>query len=171
MPQKEAPSDRTHQDGQHENVYICGDAMRRYQQVRVENLAGFGFQHIKAGAVYFACVFAAGFALGAIRIPFLVPRLGVRIAELLEMPVMFVVILMSAKWIVRRFQLPAVPPIRLTVGVIALVLMLLAEFSMALLLQGLSAIEYLSTRDPVSGTVYYLMLLLFAAMPVLLDRK
>lgn len=33
---------------------------------------------------YFAMVFAAGVLLALIRIPFLVPRLGVRMAELIE---------------------------------------------------------------------------------------
>jgi hypothetical protein len=37
----------------------------------------------RAGGTYFAMVFGAGFVLGLIRVPFLAPRLGVRIAELL----------------------------------------------------------------------------------------
>ncbi|MBP8296721.1 MAG: hypothetical protein KAX84_11480 [Burkholderiales bacterium] len=36
-----------------------------------------------AALTYFALVFAAGFVMGAVRVPFLVPRLGVRVAELL----------------------------------------------------------------------------------------
>ena len=43
---------------------------------------------IKAGIAYFALVFGAGFVLGMIRVPFLVPRLGERVAELVEMPFM-----------------------------------------------------------------------------------
>lgn len=43
---------------------------------------------LKAVTVYFARVFATGFVLGSIRVPFLVPRLGVRYAELIEMPIM-----------------------------------------------------------------------------------
>ena len=55
---------------------------------------------IKAGLAYFALVFGAGFVLGSIRVPFLVPRFGERVAELIEMPIMFVVILVSARFIV-----------------------------------------------------------------------
>ena len=39
---------------------------------------------LKASFGYFLLVFAVGFALGAIRVPFVVPRLGVRWAELLR---------------------------------------------------------------------------------------
>lgn len=44
-------------------------------------------QIFKSGVAYFGLVFGAGFLLGCIRVPFLVPRLGARVAELLEMPV------------------------------------------------------------------------------------
>ena len=46
----------------------------------------------KAGTAYFALVFGAGFVMGAIRVPLLVPRLGERVAELIEMPFMCIVI-------------------------------------------------------------------------------
>ena len=38
---------------------------------------------VTAAAAYFILVFGAGFVLGSIRLPFLVPRLGERTAELL----------------------------------------------------------------------------------------
>ena len=37
---------------------------------------------VKAGVLYFAIVFGAGFALGPIRILWAVPRYGTRVAEL-----------------------------------------------------------------------------------------
>jgi hypothetical protein len=61
---------------------------------------------IKAGITYFARVFGAGFVLGSIRVTFLVPRLGARVAVLIEMPLMFVVILVGARFITRLFALP-----------------------------------------------------------------
>jgi len=119
---------------------------------------------LKAGLVYFALVFAAGFLLGLVRVPLLVPRLGVRFAELLEMPLMLLVIVCSARYVVRRYR-PLHWRSRLLVGVIALSLLATAELLFAALLQGQTPAEYVASRDPVSGAVYLGMLLLFAAMP------
>jgi len=126
---------------------------------------------LRAGVRYFALVFAAGFVLGPIRITFLEPRLGVRFAELLEIPVMITVVFLSARWVVRRCAVPPVWSARLGMGFLALILMLSAEFGLVLRLRGLSPSEYLATRDPVSGTAYYLSLALFAAMPWMVRRS
>ena len=89
----------------------------------------------RAGAAYFALVFGAGFVLGMVRVPFLVPRLGERWAELVEMPIM------------------------------AAVIFLAAELALAVVLQDRTLAEYIRSRDPVSGSVYLALLLGFAAMP------
>ena len=125
---------------------------------------------IKAGLAYFVLVFGAGFMLGAIRVPFLVPHLGERIAELIEMPFMFVIVLLSARFIVRRFALPATISVRLSVGLLALGLALAAEVLLAVAIQKRSLGEYIASRDPVSGTVFLLMLVLFALMPLIIAR-
>ena len=54
-------------------------------------------QVLKAGAVYFAVVFAVGFVLGTIRTLWVVPRFGARTAELMEMPVMLAVTIVAAR--------------------------------------------------------------------------
>ena len=46
-------------------------------------------QILKAGVLYFALVFGAGFVLGPIRILWVVPRFGTSMAELMETPIMF----------------------------------------------------------------------------------
>jgi len=125
----------------------------------------------KAGLLYFALVFGAGFVLGSIRILWVVPRFGARMAELMETPIMFVVTIAAARWIVRRLAVPSVPSRRLAMGCIALGLMLIAEFTLVLWLRSLSIGEYLSSRDPLSGTVYYAMLAVFAIMPLLVARR
>ena len=126
---------------------------------------------LEAGGLYFAVVFGAGFVLGLIRILWVVPHLGTRIAELMESPLMLVVIGVAAPWVVRRMSVPPAVASRLGMGGSALALMLAAEFLFVLRLRGLSISEYLAARDPVSGTVYYMMLVLFAVMPLLTARK
>jgi hypothetical protein len=124
-----------------------------------------------AGVLYFAAVFAAGFALGAVRVALIAPRIGERAAELMETPVMLAVIVLSARWVVRRFALAPAPAIRLGTGMLALVLMLAAEFFLVLRLRGLTVVEYLAGRDPVSGTAYYASLGVFALMPLVVGRN
>ena len=128
-------------------------------------------QILKCGVLYFAFVFGAGFVLGPIRILWVVPRVGERMAELMEMPIMFVVIFFAAGWIVRRLGKPSTPSRRLGTECVALGLLLFMEFSVVLRLQGLSLSDYFARRDPVSGTVYYLMLGVFAIMPLLVARR
>ena len=123
---------------------------------------------LKAAVVYFALVFGAGFVLGPIRIVFIVPRFGVRLAELMEFPVMLVIIVLTSRWLVRKFQLAAHAWL---VGFLALGLMIAFEFTLVLWLRGLTLSEYFRERDPVAGVGYYLMLLVFAAMPFFMAHK
>lgn len=133
--------------------------------------AQFEFQRcLKAGVSYFALVFAAGFALALIRVPFLVPRFGVRAAELAEMPVMFIAILLASRFVVRRFALSRSTCERLMVGGIALLLLLCGELLLATMVQDQSIAQYIASRDPVSGSVYLAMLGVFALMPFVLAQ-
>jgi len=125
---------------------------------------------VKAGLACFATVFGAGFVFGSIRVPLLVPRLGVRTAELLEMPLMLVVIVLSARWTVRCFDLPPAAGVRLGTGLLALALLVGTELALSVLIAGRPLADYLAGRDPVSGSVYLALLVLFAAMPLVLAR-
>ena len=126
---------------------------------------------LTAGLAYFAWVFAAGFLLGSIRVPLLVPRLGERMAELMEMPLMAAVIWLASADVIRRFELPPRPAIRLTTGLLALALLVTAELLLAVALADRTLGQYLASRDPVSGTVYLGMLVLFATLPLLRSRR
>jgi len=109
---------------------------------------------LKSAFLYFLIVFGAGFILGTVRTLFVVPRIGTRRAELLETPLMIVIIFLSARWIVGQFVLPLTLTSRLGMGCIALCFMLIAEFTLVLRLRRMSLAEYFASRDPVSGTVY-----------------
>lgn len=121
---------------------------------------------LKAAILYFAIVFGIGFVLGTVRTLWLVPRLGDRTAELLEMPVMLLVIVMAARLVVQVQSIPGTKAARLVVGFIGLILMLAAEFGFVLWLRGISLRQYVGTRDPVAGTLYYIMLGVYALMPL-----
>lgn len=132
---------------------------------------GWGATVLAAGGTYFLGVFACGFLLGVGRALWLVPRVGERWAELIEIPIMLGVIYLAARWVSRRFSLRTHGRLaQAGAGLLGLILLLAAELGFVLQLRGLSLAQYLEGRDPVSGTAYALSLLLFAAMPVLVSR-
>lgn len=128
-------------------------------------------QILKAGALYFALVFGAGFVLGTIRTLWIVPSLGARKAELMEAPIMFLVTILASRWVVRHLAISSSLHQRLAVGLVALGLLLFAEVTVVLWMRGLTIAEYVAGRDPVAGTVYVAMLAVFAAMPFFVVRK
>jgi len=112
-------------------------------------------QVVKAGVLYFVAVFAGGFVLGAIRTLWVVPRVGTRTAELMEMPIMLAVTIVAARWTVLRLSVPMMSSARLGMGCIALVLMLVAEFGFVLWIRGsrsrsISPPETLCLEQPIT---------------------
>jgi hypothetical protein len=124
-----------------------------------------------AGVVYFVLVFGAGFVLGVIRTLWVEPQVGTRLAELLELPVMLGVMVVAARWTIRRLAVPARPSNRLGMGFLGLGLLIAAELALVVALRGMTLQGYFATRDPVTGTLFYLMLGVFALMPLAVARK
>ena len=124
-------------------------------------------QLLKAAMMYFALVFGAGFALGTIRVLWVVPAVGTRTAELLEAPLMLVVIIVAARWVARHVEVPLTASSRLGMGGIALALVVVLDSTVVLWIRGLSISQYFEAFDPVAGTVYFVMLGVFAMMPLL----
>lgn len=120
---------------------------------------------LKAAATYFALVFGVGFLLGCVRVPLLVPRVGVRTAELIEAPFMLLAIVLAARWITRAF--PGSRAQHIAVGVLAGFFLLLAELLVGVIIGGVSVWDVFFDRDPVSGAVYYGLVVLFVVMPAL----
>jgi hypothetical protein len=86
---------------------------------------------IRAGLLYFLGVFAIGFALGTLRTLVLVPRFGALAAVAVELPLM----LLASWWVcgavLRRIRLPPERLLRLTMGLTAFLLLMLAELALA----------------------------------------
>jgi hypothetical protein len=112
---------------------------------------------------YFAAVFSIGFALGVARVLLVVPAVGARAAELLEMPLMILASVVLARWLVRRFRLgvggAAVG------GMLALALLVGAEVMVVLGVRGIAVSEYLADRDPLAGAAYVIALGVFGLAP------
>lgn len=124
---------------------------------------------LQTSLAYFAGVFSIGFVLGVIRVALVVEHLGVRWAELLEQPLMLLASYFVARICLRQFG-PFSAPRRLLIGVLALVLMIAAELALSITMgQGIE--EYVTGRDPVSGTAYGVSLVLFALMPWLAGKR
>lgn len=124
---------------------------------------------LQAAGTYFLMVFGAGFLLGIVRTTWLVPNLGARTAELLELPLMAAVVWLVARWVVERF--PVSHPLgRWLVGLFALDFVLMTEIAVGYLLSGRTPVEFFTNRDPVSGTAYFLLLAVMAVLPGWLAR-
>jgi hypothetical protein len=126
---------------------------------------------LKAGLLYFILVFGAGFILGPIRLFWVVPRIGTRTAELMEAPIMLIIIYLAARWVISYFKIPSRAFHRISIGGIALLLLLTSEFTLVLQLMGLSISEYFASRDTISGTVYCLCLIVFAITPMFINKQ
>jgi len=125
---------------------------------------------VNAAVMYFVIVFGAGFAFGAIRTLWVVPRAGVRTAELMETPLMVAVIILACRSVVRLFALPYIWP-RIAMGLSSLSMLIGAELFLNFWLTGRPVSAYISDRDPVSGTAYFCALGLFAVMPLVVGRR
>ncbi len=125
---------------------------------------------LKAGGTYFVLLFGAGFILGPLRILFVTPRWrancridrGTSDADCHDR---------CGEVGAAKIQDPTTARDRLSVGMIALTLMLFFEFTLVLKLRGLTLAQYFRERDPVSGVLYYLMLGMFALLSLLIGRE
>jgi len=120
---------------------------------------------------YFGLVFGVGFLLGPLRVLWLEPRLGVRTAQLVEAPFMLLAIVLAGRWVGVRLRTGYGASTRLAVGAMAAGLVLVADLGVGVGLRGMTIAEVFAGRDPVSGTVYYLLVALMALAPWALARK
>ncbi|MEX5727030.1 hypothetical protein Ga0609869_000383 [Rhodovulum iodosum] len=90
---------------------------------------------LKAGLAYFALIFAAGFALGTLRVLVLLPRMGEAVAVALELPVMLGLSWLAAGALIGRFAVPA-GAARLAMGGAAFGLLMAAEVGVSVFALG-----------------------------------
>jgi hypothetical protein len=122
---------------------------------------------LRAGALYFALIFAAGFVLGTLRVLALEPALGAWGALALELPVMLALSWAACGWTLRKLRVPVAPTPRLVMGAVFLLLLMAAEFGVSVLALGRSASAHFDTYRTALGLVGLAAQLLTASFPLL----
>ena len=125
---------------------------------------------LKAGIIRFLLVFLVGWILGPIRELWAVPHSGRMAAMLSEAVIMLIAMIVAARWVIRRFEVPQTLSAAFSIGLIAFGLLLPAEIVGVHWVRGLSVRDYLTGFLTAPGVVSLLMFLLFAAMPTLVTR-
>src|SRR5215813_8161782 len=100
---------------------------------------------LKAGAIYFLFMFGVGWILGPVRELWAVPLFGRLTGVLLEAIIMLIAMGVVARWVIRRFQLKPKFGSTISMGLVALGILLPAELAGVVWIRGLSLPEYLAT--------------------------
>lgn len=125
---------------------------------------------VRAGALYFALVFAAGFGLGAIRTLLLAPRVGDFAAVAIELPAM-----LAIAWIACGAVLNWVKPgqgiaPRAVMGLVAFALLIVAELALSFTLGVPSMAAWLAGLTTAPGLLGLAGQLAFAIFPMVRQR-
>jgi hypothetical protein len=120
-----------------------------------------------AGAVYFGVVFAAGFALGVVRITLLVPAVGEPAAVAIELPVVLLWSWWTCGWCLRRFAVPATVAARALMGGVAFALLMAAEFGLDAALNGRDLAAHFARYRDGASLLGLAGQVLFALFPLL----
>jgi hypothetical protein len=89
---------------------------------------------------------------------------------LLEAPIMLIAMIISARWVIRRFDVSRALGTTISMGLVAVGILAVAEIAGVLWARRLSLQEYLGSLVTAPGVISLLMFLLFAAMPTLVTR-
>jgi hypothetical protein len=127
-------------------------------------------QTLAAGAAYFVIVFALGFALGTLRVLVVAPRLGTTLAVLLEAPVMLAASWPSARWCIRRFGVAGTLRARLSMGLAAFALLMIAELAVGMALFHRSLGGHLAAYLTLDGALGLGAQVIFALIPAAQPR-
>lgn len=122
---------------------------------------------IRAGFVYFLIVFAIGFGLGAIRVGFIIPRIGELAATLAELPVMLALAWPLCRRIVHRFGVPPGVSARLAMGLVAFGLLMLAELALSVTLAGRTPAQHWALYHGLAAQIGLAGQIIFAAFPLM----
>jgi hypothetical protein len=118
-----------------------------------------------SAAVYFTIVFVMAFALGALRVIVIAPRLGTLVAVLLEVPIVLGVSWVVCVQVVSLFDVPNEWLPRLLMGGLAFLLLMIAEPAIAIFGFRGSLTQYLGGFRSTAGLIGLLGQIAFALIP------
>src|SRR5215469_12767688 len=139
----------------------AAEDLRRKRRTRlnspIETIQNSGMRPLKAGLIYFLLVFALGWVLGPIRELWAVPQFGRITALLLEAVIMLIAMVVSSRWVMRRFNVPQTLGSTIPMGLVALAILAPAEIAGVLWVRGLSLREYLASFVTAPGVISLVM--------------
>jgi hypothetical protein len=122
---------------------------------------------LSASLAYFACVFAAGFIFGTVRVLLLERLLGPVAATIVEVPLMLAVSWFAAGFALRRFAPESGAGGRLAVGLLAFAFLLAAEAAVSVLAFGRSLAEHVAVYGETAPRIGLAAQVVFALIPLL----
>lgn len=128
-------------------------------------------QVLKAGTLYFLITIGAGFVLEVIRLQVVALHINERFAEMMEIPSVLLATMIGARWVIDRFILPPLPGIRLGVGLVALALTVVAEWTLVQILESLAVAGYIAPDEAILSTLPMGALGVLTAMPFLVGYR
>jgi hypothetical protein len=120
-----------------------------------------------AGAVYFLVVFAIGYGLGTLRVLIVIPRIGETAAVLIEAPLMLTASWAACGYCLHRFAVGPAAAARVVMGASAFVLLMAAEFTLAVLVFGKTPAAFVAGLANVPGGIGLAAQVAFGLMPSL----
>jgi hypothetical protein len=126
---------------------------------------------LRAAPIYFALVFAAGLALGPVRVLWLEPVLGQTLAVLCETPFLLVAMGIGAHLAPRWARMESGWPSYLALGLVALVLQIVADLAVGFGLRGMTLADQLGYFTTPAGWLYAFALGAFALAPLIVRLR
>ncbi|MEO1241093.1 MAG: hypothetical protein AAFX54_04230 [Pseudomonadota bacterium] len=122
---------------------------------------------LRAGAAYFAMIFALGFVLGTVRVLVLLPRIGETAAVLLEGPVILTASWFTCRFLIAKLRVARTFYARLIMGASALTLLLFAEFGLGVYGFDRSVAEHFAHYATTPGALGLAGQVVFGLFPIM----
>ena len=118
-----------------------------------------------AGLAYTLGVFVFAFAVGAIRVTLVAPRLSTLLAVIMEAPIVLAVSWRVSLWCTRRFNVSRDARARILMGAAAFTVLMLLELGFSVLVFGETVSHYLGKYTSTTGVIGLAMQVCFATLP------